>query len=72
VIGLTGATTERIRIFCAQMLARLDLVSGAFDFIVSRDGDWFFLEVNPTGEWAWLEEFLGLPIRDAFIEVLYP
>ena len=29
------------------------------------------MEVNPTGEWAWLEDKLGFPMRDAFIEVFF-
>ena len=31
----------------------------------------FFLEVNPTGEWAWLEVAVGLPMRDAFLRLFF-
>jgi hypothetical protein len=34
------------------------------------DGDFFFLEVNPNGEWGWLETSLGLPIADAIVDEL--
>ena len=54
---------------CRQMLAEFGLVYGAFDFIRMPSGNLVFLEVNPTGEWAWLEDKLKFPMRDAFIEV---
>ncbi|MGW8568740.1 ATP-grasp ribosomal peptide maturase [Streptomyces niveus] len=34
-------------------LAELRLVYGAFDFAVTASGDWYFLECNPNGQWAW-------------------
>jgi glutathione synthase/RimK-type ligase-like ATP-grasp enzyme len=38
---------------CRTMLSKLGLVYGAFDFLRTPDNDLVFLEVNPTGEWAW-------------------
>ncbi|MGW8780305.1 ATP-grasp ribosomal peptide maturase [Streptomyces sp. NPDC055796] len=29
------------------------LTFGAFDFAVTPAGDWYFLECNPNGQWAW-------------------
>ncbi|MEV7678890.1 ATP-grasp ribosomal peptide maturase [Streptomyces sp. NPDC088341] len=34
-------------------LAELRLLYGAFDFAVTAAGDWYFLECNPNGQWAW-------------------
>lgn len=34
-------------------LARLEY--GAFDFLLTENGRYVFLEVNPIGDWAWLE-----------------
>jgi len=28
----------------------------AVDFVISREGAWTFLEVNPNGQWAWLDQ----------------
>ncbi|MBB5110113.1 ATP-grasp ribosomal peptide maturase [Streptomyces spectabilis] len=39
------------------LLSYLDhfrLVFGAFDFAIDREGQWWFLECNPSGQWAWL------------------
>ena len=56
---------------CRKILERIQLSCGAFDFAVSPDGDWFFLEVNPVGEWACLDVKLNLGICDALIDFLY-
>jgi hypothetical protein len=56
---------------CRKMLSSLGLQYGAFDFIRRPDGEDVFLEVNPTGEWAWLENSLGFPMRRAFIDLFY-
>lgn len=43
---------------------------GAIDIIVTPDGRHVFLEVNPVGEFFWLERSPGLPIADAIADVL--
>jgi glutathione synthase/RimK-type ligase-like ATP-grasp enzyme len=55
---------------CYQLMRQFDLLYGAFDFVRSNDADYYFLEINPAGEWAWLETALGLPMRDALIRSL--
>lgn len=37
------------------------------DFVVDLNGRWFFLENNPNGNWAWLEEFFPGLVVDFFI-----
>ncbi len=46
------------------------LTFGAFDFAVTSQGDWVFLECNPSGQWLWLQERAGLPIAGALAEFL--
>jgi MvdD family ATP-grasp ribosomal peptide maturase len=43
---------------------------GAIDIIVTPDGRHVFLEVNPVGEFFWLERTPGLPISKALADVL--
>jgi MvdD family ATP-grasp ribosomal peptide maturase len=43
---------------------------GAADFIVTPEGRHVFLEVNPVGEFFWLEQCPGLPIARAIADVL--
>lgn len=49
-----------------RALARtLRLRYAAIDFAVDRTGIWWFLEVNPNGQWLWLEHATGAPISRA-------
>lgn len=54
-----------------KLMDALDLEYGALDFILDKDGNYVFLEVNPAGEWAWLENDLGLPISESLIRLFY-
>lgn len=36
------------------LLRHADLLYGALDFIVTPNGEWIFLELNPNGQWAWI------------------
>jgi len=38
------------------------LYYGTFDFIVNPDGEFVFLELNPKGQYLWLEESTKQPI----------
>lgn len=52
------------------LMGALGLVYGALDFVVAPDGRWYFLEVNPMGQWLWIEDLAGLPISDAIADWL--
>src|SRR3546814_8793462 len=41
------------------------IVFGAHDLIEKHEGDFFFLETNPAGQWGWLEIHHGLQIGAA-------
>ncbi|MEN3330153.1 MAG: hypothetical protein V7638_4960 [Acidobacteriota bacterium] len=43
---------------------------GAIDIILTPDGKHVFLELNPCGEFFWLERSPGLPISEAIADVL--
>ena len=66
-----SSLSDEAQRMCRAMLAKLGLIYGAFDFVRTPEGDLVFLEVNPTGEWAWLEDRLGFPMRDALIQLFY-
>lgn len=56
---------------CRQIMQRLDIVSGAFDFIVDTEDRWVFLEVNPVGQFAFLELWCPeLRLFQAFCEFI--
>jgi glutathione synthase/RimK-type ligase-like ATP-grasp enzyme len=55
---------------CLNLLHALGLRFGAIDLVHSRDGEYYFLEINPTGQWGWLEVQLGLPISNSIAAAL--
>jgi D-alanine-D-alanine ligase-like ATP-grasp enzyme len=46
-------------------MRRLGLTFGALDFVMTADGDLVFLEVNPNGQWLWLDDQLDFGISEA-------
>ncbi|BDG03017.1 ATP-grasp ribosomal peptide maturase [Anaeromyxobacter oryzae] len=52
------------------VMDRLGLVYGAFDLRRRDDGEHLFLEVNPAGQWLFVEDATGLPITAAVAELL--
>ena len=55
---------------CRGILRRLDLQFGAIDFVETPEGEYIFLEINPNGQWAWIETQTALPISDAIAKQL--
>lgn len=50
--------------------AMMGLNFSAFDFVVGKDGCWYFLECNPNGQWLWIEIKTGLNLAEVFAEHL--
>ncbi|WP_329174568.1 ATP-grasp ribosomal peptide maturase [Streptomyces sp. NBC_01477] len=59
-----------IRAALHRFLGHFSLSYGAFDFAITADGVWWFLECNPNGQWGWLEAAAGLPIGAAVADLL--
>lgn len=55
---------------CIEIVKRLNLRFGAIDIIKDVNGNYIFLEINPNGQWAWIETQTQLPISDAIINEL--
>jgi hypothetical protein len=54
-----------IRHRCIELVRVLGLSFGAIDLAVRKDGSYSFFEVNPNGEWVWIEDQLGYPISQS-------
>jgi glutathione synthase/RimK-type ligase-like ATP-grasp enzyme len=63
-------TPEDVRFSIKALLKRLGLAFGAFDFTVTPEGEWVFLELNPNGQWGWIEDRTDLPITPAVADLL--
>jgi glutathione synthase/RimK-type ligase-like ATP-grasp enzyme len=55
---------------CIQIVNELKLNFGAIDLIKTKTNEYIFLEINPNGQWAWIENQTGLKISDAIIKEL--
>jgi len=55
---------------CLQLTKKLNLNFGAIDFILDEDGNYIFLEINPNGQWAWIEKQLNYCISDEITTLL--
>jgi glutathione synthase/RimK-type ligase-like ATP-grasp enzyme len=55
---------------CLELVNRLGLQFGAIDLAVDAEGNYVFFEINPNGQWAWLERALGFRISEAIVDRL--
>lgn len=56
---------------CVSLVQELKLQFGAIDLILTPAEEYIFLEINPNGQWAWIEEVCPeMRIRKALIELL--
>ncbi|MEH2214345.1 MvdD family ATP-grasp ribosomal peptide maturase [Nostoc sp.] len=53
-----------------KLMAEFGLNYGALDIILTPDGRHVFLEVNPVGEFFWLERCPGLPVSQVIAKIL--
>jgi len=65
-IAVPSGVAQSVR----KLMDSLELRFGALDLLVTEDGRWHFLEVNPNGQWAWIEQEVGLPISATIAEAL--
>jgi glutathione synthase/RimK-type ligase-like ATP-grasp enzyme len=55
---------------CVQLVRRLNLTFGAIDLVLTAAGEYYFLEINPNGQWSWLELITGIPLTKAMCDLL--
>lgn len=61
---------QHIEIRLFQLMKLLGLNFGAIDLILTPDDRYVFLEVNPSGQWGWIEELTGMNISGAICDLL--
>lgn len=55
---------------CVNLVKSLGLKFGAIDLALSKKGEYFFFEINPNGQWVWIELDTKLPISNELIKYL--
>jgi glutathione synthase/RimK-type ligase-like ATP-grasp enzyme len=53
-----------------RLMDSLGLAFSTVDFIVTEGDDWVFLEINPNGQFMWLEYETGLPMTETMADLL--
>ncbi|GAA5154471.1 ATP-grasp ribosomal peptide maturase [Pseudonocardia eucalypti] len=61
-----GAVAAGIR----ALLKGFDLVYGALDFVITPEGEWVFLEINPAGQYGYIEQNTGAPLTEQLANLL--
>jgi hypothetical protein len=60
---------ESVKSSCFAFAKKLNLAFAAIDLILYRD-EYYFIEVNPTGEWAWLQKNTGVEFDSLIVKAL--
>jgi glutathione synthase/RimK-type ligase-like ATP-grasp enzyme len=53
-----------------RLMESFGLNFASLDMIVTPEGEFVFLELNPNGQWLWLEHELGLPLVATMADLL--
>ncbi len=64
------ALPNQIEEQCREIVGRLGLRYGAIDLVLDTFGKFWFLECNPNGQWAWIENRTSLPIAAAIVSAM--
>ncbi|MFI6811477.1 ATP-dependent carboxylate-amine ligase [Nonomuraea sp. NPDC050328] len=65
-----GKLPGEVEARCVELVRSFGLSFGALDLIVTPEGEHVFVDLNPNGQWAWIEDLTGLPISAAVAEWL--
>ncbi|MGE9313801.1 ATP-grasp domain-containing protein [Niabella sp. CJ426] len=60
----------RIKEMCFDLVKRFGLKFGAIDLIRDNEDNCFFVEINPNGQWVWIEMDTGLKISNSIVKYL--
>lgn len=55
---------------CVNLVKKMQLAYGAIDLVLDKDNKLWFLEINPNGQWAFIEQDTGLQIGKAIARLL--
>ncbi|MBU1700011.1 MAG: hypothetical protein KJ970_03430 [Candidatus Eisenbacteria bacterium] len=56
---------------CRALVKELGLAFGAIDLILTPKGEYVFLEINPNGQWAWIQQMCPkVALRQTLTELL--
>jgi glutathione synthase/RimK-type ligase-like ATP-grasp enzyme len=64
------ALPEDVKAAIRRLMDSFGLNFASLDMIVTPEGEFVFLELNPNGQWLWLELELGMPLVESMADLL--
>jgi hypothetical protein len=61
---------EGIKTALEKLMKRMGLTSGSIDLMLASNGDYYFLEVNPTGQIGWVSDFGNYCLEEKIAQYL--
>jgi hypothetical protein len=61
---------ESVEASIQRLMGSFGINFASLDMILTPDGEYVFLELNPNGQWLWLEEELGFPLVASMADLL--
>lgn len=56
---------------CRTLVEALGLAFGAIDLVLTPEDEYVFLEINPNGQWAWIQQLCPeIPLRETLADLL--
>jgi glutathione synthase/RimK-type ligase-like ATP-grasp enzyme len=70
VRGVHTEVPAKLKELIYKYMRVANLRYGAFDFRAGEDGKWYFLEINPAGQFLYIEMYTKLPISQGMANAL--
>ncbi len=59
---------KKMEKLCIKLNKKLGLLVSSIDFVQAQNGELYFLEINPIGDWNWIEKHTNLPITKSMFD----
>lgn len=61
---------DDVKTSCLMLTRHMGLSFAAIDMVLDQDDGYTFLELNPNGQWRWIEDYTGLRLTSAMADLL--
>jgi glutathione synthase/RimK-type ligase-like ATP-grasp enzyme len=61
---------EQVETSLLRLMDSFGINFASLDMILTPEGEFVFLELNPNGQWLWLERDLGFPLVANMVDLL--
>ncbi len=61
---------RRISSLCTTLTKQFGLTMSSIDLVLSKNNKVFFLEINPIGDWHWIEKRTNTPITETVCQLI--